>query len=94
MFTTIYDRACVIVREPIDRVRLLRTIVSALSKAKVGNERGVFALEFAGAYWRVHLAEDVELIERREYDEYQVPDHQDHTVSSVQFPAVQMCRHY
>lgn len=36
----------------------------------------------------VHKPEDVELVERREPDEQEVPDHEDHTVPLVQLPAI------
>lgn len=41
-----------------------------------------------GTLRRVHEAEDVELVEGREPDEEQVPDHEDDAVALVQLPAV------
>lgn len=40
----------------------------------------------------IHLAEDVELVERGEDDEDEVPRHQDDAVSAIQLPAVHMRR--
>jgi len=46
----------------------------------------------AGALGRVHVAENVELVEAGEYDEKHVPGHQDPAVPFVQLPAVQVRR--
>lgn len=51
-------------------------------------------LVIRGAFGRVELSENVQLVETGERDEHQVPDHQDDSETSVQFPAVVMDRDY